>query len=177
MILLGCAHLGLAHDQYRGLPYPPNEMFEAMLNYADDGGFQGLSASLVYVHPLAAELQREFGVGAEAGIRRAISEKSAPKARLAVLRLIALDMRLNLKTAGETDDAGRRVESVQMAFLDYGFLAPGIKVLDRPLDREAKDAFRRLYRSLDRSEVKGLSEELLAKLMPALAQGSSDDIH
>ncbi|MBI5623966.1 MAG: hypothetical protein HY924_09320 [Elusimicrobia bacterium] len=168
MLLLSCAQFSLAQEQYRGLPYPPNEIFEAMLSYAEDGGFQGLTASLAYVRPLSEVLNREFKVDAEAGIRDAIAAKSPAEARKAVLRLIYLDLRLNIRTAGETEDAARREEAVQLAFLDYGFLSREIKAKDRLLDQEIKRCFRKLYRCRKRSEARGLCEDLLRRLASVL---------
>ena len=168
MTMLGCARLGLAQDQYRGLPYPPNEIFEAMLGYAEEDGFPGLTASLRYIQPLTAALHREFKLDPEAGIRAALAEKNAEKARLAVLGLIFLDLRLNLRTAGEAEEAAKRAESVQMAFLDFELLSPAIKAKNRVLDRTAHEDFRRMYAAKDRMSVQTLAEKLLGRLAPAI---------
>jgi len=57
--------------------------------------------------------------------------RSTAQARLSVLRRISLDMRFNLNVAWSADEAGRRADLVQMAFLDYGFLLNTVRqVLD-----------------------------------------------
>ncbi|MFA6318595.1 MAG: hypothetical protein WC943_14395 [Elusimicrobiota bacterium] len=168
-VLLGCGGLALAQGQYRGLPFPPDEIFEAMLSYADDGGFKGLSAALGYVRPLTDRLKREFKEDVEEDLRAAIAQRDRRKCRMAVASLIFLDMRLNLKAATEAEDESLRAALVQMAFIDYGFLSPEIKAADRALDKAARDAFRRMHRARDSALIKELAAGLLGRLWTALS--------
>ncbi len=167
MLAFPPASAARAQDQYRGLPFPPDEIYEAMLGYADSGGFQGLTASLRYVHPLSTTLRESFQEDPEAGIRAAAVRGSPAEAREAVLRLIFLDLRYNLAAAAAEEDAAKRAQQVRLAALDYSFLSPRLRAADRAVDRAAQELLRRLLRDPQRRRTKELSETLLALLGPS----------
>ena len=142
-----------AQKQYEGIPFPPYEFFEALLGNAEDGNFQALAKSLDYLRPLFEAIRAGPGEDPEAAIRRAAQERSSAGATRAVLRLIFLDMRMNLAAAESAADEAGRKTGVQMAYADYTFLSPVIYRKDKSLDAVLKKTFKALYRSTDRKLI------------------------
>src|SRR6266404_4240388 len=89
-----------AENQYRGISFPPNEFYEALVGYAQGADYASLSRSLSYLDPLFAVLEKNYHENFKAGLEAAIGQKNHQRVQSAVFRCLIMDMQYNLEAAG-----------------------------------------------------------------------------
>lgn len=154
-----------AREQYEGIPLPPYEFYEALLGLTEARDFDGLRRAVRHLEPLFSALRIRFGRDMGIEITRAAAEGDGSGALAAVLRLILLDMRLNLLEALEAG-AQEREALVQMAYLNYRFLAERLEPRDRALGARVRAAFKAAYRTRDRAVFAARVSEIMNAVTP-----------
>lgn len=163
-----------AQSQYKGIPFPPYEFYEAVLNQCGDENYNALGRSMEHLAPLLDAIQARLGADPRAEIASAIAEKDAEKTRAALLRLIFLDLKLNLEEAGRAAAAARRNDLLQMAYTNYYFLSHEVSRRDRALDRELRDAFKEAYAAGDSARSSQAIGHLVGMLSPIFCEPARD---
>ena len=157
-----------AQRQYSALPFPPYEIYEAVIGYAEASDLKGVSKTLPYLKPLFNALRKRRGKDFETSIRRALDAKIPSTAKAALLEMIFEDMLFNLEAADATGAVAQYRESLQMAFMDYHFLSPAVRSSNPALDAAVLRGFKLAYR-LGKTRgilelVPGVEHALSAKL-------------
>lgn len=160
-------------EQYAGIPLPPYEFYEALLGLTEAGDFDGLRRAMRHLSPLFSTLRERFGRDVEAELALAALERDGPRALAAVLRIILLDMRLNLLEALEADAEGRNA-FIQMAYMDYRFLAVRLESRDRALGVRVRTDFKTAFRARDRAVFAARVAQIMEAVSPD-ALGIDDD--
>lgn len=135
-----------AQRQYSALPFPPYEIYEAVLGYAEASNLEGISKTLPYLKPLFNVLLERRDKDFETIIRRALDAKNPNAAKAALLEMIFEDMLFNLEAADGTRGVAQYREALQMAFMDYHFLSPAVRSSDPSLDDAVLREFKMAYR-------------------------------
>lgn len=149
-----------APHQYERLRFAPYEVFEAMLAYAEQGDFEPLLRGASYASPLFEALPG--GAEVERQLKKAAATRDSRAALAAVQRLLLIDLRFNMR--GAAGPGGLERERLQMAFVDYHFLAPRVRAADARLDRRIRAAFRTAYETGDTAELRAATQTLPAAL-------------
>lgn len=163
-LALAAPGLPAAQVQYRGIPFPPYEFYEALIQQSEDADFSAMTQSIAYLTPLFRAVQERFAADPRAEIEQAIAGRDATRARAAVLRLVFLDLKLNLDEAASVPTVKRRKELLQIAYTDYYFLSGEVGRRDRALDRELRQLFRSAYASTDSAGSSQSIGHLMGKL-------------
>lgn len=142
-----------AKNQYEGIPYPPFEFFEAIVGYADRQDYPALSKCLEYLKPVNQAIRKDWNVDPCAEIEKGIFRKDAAIVRKAVWKLIFFDMKVNLQNAQKADDWSKQREAVQMAYVNYMFLAPVIARQSKDQERALREMLKKIYRSEAKSDL------------------------
>ena len=127
-----------------GLPAPPQQMFEAMLLYAEQGEFDKAGRVLEKMAPLLDEIKSAYGTDLAEEARKALENGGAWEFQAAVLKIVFHHMKLELSRALKARSRAS-VVGVRVAYLDYLFLAPGLKRKDPELAAEAERRFKSVY--------------------------------
>ncbi len=126
------------------LPAPPQQMFEAMLLYAEQGDFDKAGRVLKNMAPLLEEIKAAYGADLAGETSAALAEGDVWQAQTAVLKMVYYHMKLELAAALKA--RGRpSIVSVRVAYLDYLFLVPRLKRKDEKLAAEAERRFRAVH--------------------------------
>jgi|GEM_PF-6995624 len=141
--------VGRAQDQYQGIPVPPYEFYDALLTTAQFTESKEVSRMLFrmvgVLSPLFDAIQTNLGQDARSPLLAAINKKMAPDVYRAVLKLIYLDMRLNLKMAKTEHEIKEKKERLLAAYVNYTFLSSNVVERNGTLDGEIKGTLRRFY--------------------------------
>jgi hypothetical protein len=140
-----------AENQYRGIAFPPNEFYEALIGYAQTADYTSLSRALTYLDPLFATLERRFHENIKAGLQTAIDQRNPRHVQSAVFRCLIKDMEFNLDAAGSESAESPRKERILMAYTNYTFLSPTLSKSDSPRNASIGLALKELYRSPEQS--------------------------
>ncbi len=177
LLLFGGAGMTSAQTQYKGIPFPPYEFYEALLGYCQEGSLAALGRSIGYLSPLFEAIHEELEVDAREGIENSIRRADPAAAKRAVLRLIYLDLELNGRSACRAGSGATRLEFLQMAYTDYNFLSPTVRERDKSLDRSAKESFKQMYAVNDHAVVTESFERLLGRLSTVFEDAMVDEAH
>lgn len=126
-----------------GLPVPPQQMFEAMLLYAEQGEFDKVGRVLEKMAPLLDEIKAAYGAEPAGEIRKALEKGDAWEAQTAVLQVVYYHMKLELSAALKTQ--GRPgIVRVRVAYMDYLFFVLRLTRKDKELVAEVERRFKLL---------------------------------
>lgn len=127
------------------LPAPPQQMFEAMLLYAEQGDFAKAGRILEKLAPLLDELRAAYGTDLAGETREALKKGGAWEAQTAILKVVYYHMKLELSAALKAEGRSA-IGSVRMAYLDYLFLVPRLKDRDKKPAAEAELRFKAVHK-------------------------------
>jgi hypothetical protein len=141
---------------YASLPAPAYEVYEAMLNYADDGAFARLGASLRHLDGLYRVLESCCGEPLKDHLVEALARADRAQVRARVTQLIAVDLRRHLAASRSVKDAARASQEVQMAAALYAILSPSVRLGDAGRDARIRHELKELLHPA--GQPGGLSE-------------------
>jgi hypothetical protein len=136
-----------AENQYRGIAFPPNEFYEALVGYAQGADYASLSRSLSYLDPLFTALEKRFHENFRTNLQTAIEQRNPQRVLSAVFRCLIMDMQFNLEAAGSESAEAPRKERILMAYTDYTFLSPILAKTDPIRAAALGKALKKLYRT------------------------------
>jgi hypothetical protein len=174
LVVLVVAGSARAENQYAGLSLPPDEIFEAVLNYANDSNFEAIGKSIKHYRSLLHVLSTWCGQDLEQGLSQAAAAHEAPATRRMVLVIISADLALNLDAAAAATDSVARHERLQMAFLDYSLLAPDGAANDPGLAAAARAGFAEMGSSAEKDRLRATTDQLeerISRAVPHCARG------
>ena len=120
--------------------------------------------------PLFRSVRQATGEDTEGEIRKAIEDKDASRAQKSVLKLIFLDMDLNLEDAAQASDESERKQYIQKAFSNYGFLSTAVSQEHKSLDQGIRQAFKEMFHADDRSPIATQVKGLIGKISTGLGE-------
>ncbi|MDA8132094.1 MAG: hypothetical protein M0011_11385 [Elusimicrobia bacterium] len=126
------------------LPVPPQQMFEAMQLYIEQGDFDKAGRILEKMVPLLDELKTAYGTDLYGETRLALKKNDAWEAQSAVLKVVYFHMKSELSRAIVQSGRSAAV-AVRVAYLDYLFLAPRVSRKNSGLAGEAERRFKAVY--------------------------------
>jgi hypothetical protein len=140
-----------AENQYRGISFPPNEFYEALIGYAQGADYTSLSRALSYLNPLFAALERHFHENIKSVLQAAIEQRNPQRVQSAVIRCLLLDMEFNLDAAGSESAESPRKERILMAYTNYTYLSPILAKSHPSRNVSIGMALKELYRTPEQS--------------------------
>ena len=168
MLILGSRAVWALAPQYRGIALPPNEFFEALTSYAQQGDDRALRGSLKYLGPLFAAIREKTGEDPKPEIETALAHKSQLEMLAAVRRLIFLDMRVNLEASMKSKKMNESRECILLANIDYNFLSSWVRILNETSDPAIRSALKAAYRSDDEGALARNARKTLDLLGPLM---------
>jgi hypothetical protein len=158
------ARAGSQDPAYAGLPAPAFEVYQALLEYADDGAFDRLGASMKHLAELFGVLEGCCAEPLRVRIGDAVSRHDAAQTRDRVLELIAVDFKRHIDAAATTQDNARATQELQMAAALYAILSPVVRHADGPRDARIRGELREMLRLKAPSELETRGHVIVAEL-------------
>ena len=158
-----------SQDQYQGMVLPPHQVFNAMQGYAETGNWAALKKSEDDLEPLFAALEKAMGEDARPTLKRAISRKDRAAAAEAVTKILWLDLRFNIRKAKLAHGGRPGVDRLEIAFMDYSFLALDLRELKGGLeaDHAVRSLFKQAYQAAeDPHQFEDLVQQIIERLSP-----------
>ncbi|MEK7383338.1 MAG: hypothetical protein AAB262_08640 [Elusimicrobiota bacterium] len=149
------------------LPAPPQQMFEAMLFYAEQGSFDKAVRVLDNMAPLLLEIKAAYGTDLAGETRAALKKRDAWQAQTAVLKVVYYHMKLELATALQAQ-GHRALVSVRVAYLDYLFLVPRLRRKDKTLAAAAERHFKSVHELVGSDRTAAKAEDSAAIHIPEI---------
>lgn len=140
------------------LPAPPQQMFEAMLLYTEQGDYDKAGRVLEKMSPLLEEIKAVYGLDLAAETRAVLKKGDAWEARTAVLRVVHYHMKLEL-AAALLQHGRAAVVNVRVAYLDYLLLAPRLERKDKKLAAEVERRFKSVYELVVSGRAGSMNED------------------
>jgi hypothetical protein len=160
-----------AHAQsYRDLGLPPSEIYQKMLEYAQEKDFDRLSKTLQLIKPVTEALDTKYASHLSEDILSAIGRKDGDKALQTIRRFLLTDMKdlLSIGVGAMRESAEKATTKFKTAYLDYLLLSPYIQVKSFSSDQKIKNLFRRaVTRFSSEEELKSISDEIEKELFSA----------
>lgn len=144
-ILLVSAGGAFGQPSREGLPISQVQIFQRMLFQAEEGNFDSVQKSTLFLDPLLSDFQAKFGINMKAGIQDKIARKDKAGLESDVLHLVFLDMSDLFQIAGEQLKE-KKLENakvkIRTAYQDYLILSPSMSEKAFPADQKIKNDFR-----------------------------------
>jgi hypothetical protein len=163
--LIPCAARADSQDPaYASLPAPPDEVYEALLNFTDDGAFERVSAGLKHLDALFRVLDGCCVKPLEAPLRDALGRRDAHGVRSLVLEMIAVDLRRHLEASGRAAAAEQHSQELQMAVTLYAILSPSVREMNPARDARIRGGLKRLLQSPSAADALQAQSAVLSEL-------------
>ena len=157
-----------AQEQYRGLPLAPYEIYQAVVGYAADQNFEALKKSLKHFPGLIQALSEHCGKDLQASLEQALMARDAGATQAALMQMIFADFSLNLSQAERIDDRAARRDRLEMAYVDFTFLARLASAKDPHVADETRSGLSQLAKLDDLSQVAAQAAAIRSRLAAAV---------